>query len=410
MTVTALREDCTVITGLGVIAPTGFGADQHWASTLAGRNSIRRISRFDPSIYPSQLAGEATDFTVEDHLPTRLVTQTDRMTHMALVAADLALADAGVQLSDIDEFDAAVITANSSGGFEFGQDELQRLWTKGPRAVSAYLSIAWFYAATTGQLSIRHGLRGPCGVIATEQAGALDAVAGARRALSDGARVVITGGTDASLCSWGFVTQIPSGRLTTDTDPARAYRPFDETAGGYVPGEGGAILIAERADSAEARQASGYGAVLGHASTFDPAPWSGGAPRLVDAIRLALADADLEPDEIDVVFADAAGVRNADEIEAAALREVFGGGRVPVCAPKAMTGRLYAGGGALDIATALLAIVHDTLPATGTAITPRAELGIDLVTGEPRRVPVNTVLVLARGHGGFNSALVLRGL
>jgi act minimal PKS chain-length factor (CLF/KS beta) len=247
-------------------------------------------------------------------------------------------------------------------------------------------------------------------VVATDQAGGLDAVAAASRVLADGVRAVITGGTDASLCSWGFVTQIPGGRLSRVPDPARAYLPFDEQASGYVPGEGGAILIVERADHAADRQAAAYGVILGHAATFDPPPWSGHGPRLADAIRLALRDAGLEPGEVDAVFADAAGVPEADEIEAAALRDVFGPGQVPVCAPTAMTGRLYAGAGALDIATALLAIANDILPPTGAAILPRADHQIDLVTGAPRPAPVRTVLVVARGHGGFNSALLLRGM
>ncbi len=403
----SVAESTTVITGIGVVAPTGVGAADHWAATVAGRSAISRINRFDPTIYPSQLAGEAAGFVAADHLPSRIVTQTDRMTHMALAATELALADAAVDLTSVNEFEAAVITANSSGGFEFGQDELQRLWTRGPRSVSAYLSIAWFYAASTGQLSIKHGMRGPCGVIATEQAGGLDAVAGARQAIFDGARVVITGGTDASLCSWGFVAQIPSGRLSTETDPARAYRPFDSTAAGYLPGEGGAIFIAERFDEARARGARIYGAVVGHAATFDPPPWSGQPSRFESAIRLALDDAQLQPDDIDVVFADAAGDRRSDADEAAALRSVFGPNGVPVCAPKAMTGRLYAGGGSLDIATALLASCHDLLPGTGTPITVAEEYGLDLVI-EPRPAAVNTALVLARGYGGFNSALILR--
>jgi minimal PKS chain-length factor (CLF/KS beta) len=405
-----LRDDQGVITGVGVIAPTGFGTRKHWETTLAGHSAIRRITRFDPSVYPCHLAGEAADFAAGEHLPTRLITQTDRMTHMALVAADLALADARIELSQINEFEMAVITANSSGGFEFGQDELKRLWTKGPRSVSAYLSIAWFYAASTGQLSIRHGLRGPCGVVATDQSGGLDAVGAASRVLADGVKMVITGGTDASLCPWGFVTQIPGDRLSRERDPSRAYLPFDEHANGYVPGEGGAILIVERADHARDRGAPGYGAVLGHASTFDPPPWSGRPPRLADAIRQALENGGVEAGEVDAVFADAAGIPEADAVEADALREVFGPRQVPVCAPKAMTGRLYAGAGALDIATALMAIRDDTLPTTGASIRPAAGQEIDLVTGQPRQLPVSTVLVIGRGYGGFNSALLLRGM
>ncbi|WP_101789087.1 ketosynthase chain-length factor [Nonomuraea indica] len=398
-----------VVTGIGVVAPTGMGAEEHWAATLRGDGAIGEISRFDASSYPVRLAGEVRDFVAAGNVPGRLIPQTDHWTHMALVAADMALADAGVVPADLPEYEMGVITASSSGGVEFGQREIQELWSKGPRHVGAYQSIAWFYAATTGQISIRYGMRGPCGVVVAEQAGALESLAQARRVLDDGARLVVSGGTDAPFSPYGLTCQMANGLLSTRRDPRRAYLPFDADANGYVPGEGGAILIVEDADSARERGAgTWYGVVAGHAATFDPPPGSG-RPRTLDrAIRGALADAGVEPGEVDVVFADAAGVPEADRAEAEAIAAVFGDHGVPVTAPKTLTGRLYAGGPALDIATALLAMRDSVIPPTAGVAAPAPGCRIDLVTGEPRAGRVRTALVLARGHGGFNAALVLK--
>lgn len=397
-----------VVTGLGVAAPTGLGADEYWAATLAGRSGIRRITRFDPSGYPARLAGEIDGFAAEEHLPSRLLPQTDRMTRLALVGADWALADAAIDPAALPDYAAGVITASSSGGFEFGQNELRALWSKGGEYVSAYQSFAWFYAVNSGQISIRNGLRGPSSVLVGDQAGGLDAVAQARRQIRRGTAVVVSGAIDASICPWGWVAQLAGGRLSTEEDPARAYLPFDESAGGYVAGEGGALLVVEDAEHAAARSAPHvYGEIAGHAATVDPRPGSGGEPGLRRAVELALADAGAEPDEIDVVFADAAGTAEPDRIEAEALVAVFGPAGVPVTAPKTMTGRLYSGGAPLDLAAALLAIRDGVVPPTvGTRLAERHRL--DLVTAA-RWQPVRTVLVIARGAGGFNSAMVVRG-
>src|SRR5215212_1930093 len=134
--------DAVVVTGLGVAAPTGLGARDFWAATRTGCHAIRRITRFDPSGYPATLAGEVPGFVAADHLPSRLLPQTDRMTQLALVAAGWALEDAGVQPAELPEFDMGVITASSLGGFEFGQKELENLWSKGSQYVSAYQSFA----------------------------------------------------------------------------------------------------------------------------------------------------------------------------------------------------------------------------------------------------------------------------
>lgn len=401
MTPTAL------VTGLGVVAPNGLGADAYWEATLAGKSGIRRITHFESDRYPVRLAGES-DFDVTDHVPGRLAVQTDRYTHFGLAAAAMALDDAGVDPAGLPEYEMGVVTASSSGGTEFGQREIESLWARGPRFVTVYQSIAWFYAATTGQVSIRHGMRGPCGVVCTEQAGGLDAAAQARRVLDGGARVVLAGGTDASLCPYGLVAQITNGMLSPLDDPDRAYLPFDAAASGYVPGEGGAMFVLERADAARSRGvARPYGAVAGHCATFDPPPGSGRQPRLRAAIEGALAQASVAPADVDAVFADAAGVPEWDRREAGAIAEVFGPFGVPVTAPQTMTGRLYAGGGALQLATALLAMRDSVIPPTVGVTDLAPGCDIDLVRGGPQEAPIRTAVVLARGFGGFNAALVL---
>lgn len=389
------------VTGIAVIAPTGTTTEDYWASTVAGLNGIGAVSLFDAGSYASRLAGEVKGFDAEAHLSSRLLPSTDRMTQLALVAADRALEDAAVPLDEVPEEKRGVLTAASAGGYAFGQRELQNLWSKGAKYVSAYQSYAWFYAVNTGQVSIRHALRGHSGVVVADGAGGLDCFEVARRRLERGNQVMVTGALDSSLCPWGWVAQMATGQLTTEEDPSRAYVPFDRKASGWVAGEGGALLVIETNRRAGSEP---YGFIAGHAATMDGAhePASEG---LLRAIHLALRDAGLGPDDIDVVFADAAGTRQADVAEAKALESVFGACAVPVTAPKASTGRLYSGAGALDVATALLALRHGIIPPTINS-RPDPDLNLDVVVSA-REVPVRAALVLARGYGGFNSAVVV---
>ncbi|MFF9852796.1 ketosynthase chain-length factor [Streptomyces litmocidini] len=396
-----------VVTGLGVASPNGLGSQDYWAATRSGRSGIGRVTRFDPAQYPARLAGEIPGFVAEDHLPSRLIPQTDRMTRIALVATDWALADAGVRPEDLPEFDMGVVTASSSGGFEFGQGELQKLWGQGSQYVSAYQSFAWFYAVNSGQISIRNGMKGPSGVVVSDQAGGLDAVAQARRQIRKGTKLVVSGAIDASICPWGWVAQLTSGRLSTSDEPTRAYLPFDADAHGHVAGEGGAILIMEDAEAARERGARIYGEIAGYGATFDPKPGSGREPGLRKAIELALEDAQVRPEDVDVVFADGAAIPELDRVEAEAITAVFGARGVPVTAPKTMTGRLYSGAAPLDLAAAFLAMEEGLIPPT-VNVEPAAEYDLDLVVAQPRTAEVRTVLVLARGQGGFNSAVVAR--
>lgn len=398
-----------VVTGIGVVAPNGLDTESYWSAILDGKSGIDQIRRFDASGYPTTVAGELDGFETGEHIPSRLMAETSMMSHIALVAAELALADAGLDPASLPEYEAGLVTANGTGGVEFGQRELQALWSGGPEDVSAYMSIAWFYAATTGQLSIRHRLRGHCGVVVTEQAGGLDAIGQARRVLRKGHRMTFAGGTESAMSPAGLVSQLPIGHLSTCSDPARAYAAFDVDSCGYVPGEGGAILVLEDAAAARARGRRGYGRIAGYAATFDPRPGSDRPSTVTRLIELVLADAAMAPDEIDVVFADGHGVPELDRREADAIAAVFGPFAVPVTVPKTMIGRLNAGGGAVDVATALLAVRDGVVPPTtgGSGLAPGCR--IDLVRDRPRPAALANALVLARGHGGFNAAVVVSG-
>jgi 3-oxoacyl-(acyl-carrier-protein) synthase len=420
-----------VLTGIGVIAPTGTSTNEYWAATLAGASAIGPITRFETDRHPVHLAGEVPEFDPAATVPQRIIAQTDRWTHFALVAADRALAQAGLAAYRGAEaraggglepgppgdngFSIGVTTAASSGGNAFGQREIQALWSKGPSFVGPYQSIAWFYAASTGQLSIGYGLRGPCGVICTEGAGGLDALAHARRAIRQGTRAMLTGGTEAPISPYALTCQVPAGGLCTATRPERGYRPFARDAAGYVPGEGGAMMVLEERSAARERGAEPLAEISGHASTFAGWPrdggdgWAATGPALAVAVKGALADAHLTPADIDAVVADAVGTVAADRAEVATLHEALGrrAGTVPVTAPKAGVGRLYAGGAALDVATAALAIRDGLIPPTPMLSADDNAHDIDLVTGKARSAKLRHVLVLARGFGGFASALVL---
>jgi act minimal PKS chain-length factor (CLF/KS beta) len=397
-----------VVTGIGIAAPHGLSTSEYWAATCTGALAIRPVTRFDAARYPSRLVGEVPGFDAAEHLPSRLLSQTDHMTRLALVVADQALQDAAVQPDAEAAFGRGVITASSAGGFEFGQRELERFFSLGTEFMGAYMSFAWFYAVNTGQISIRNGLKGPSGVLVTDQAGGLDAIAQARRQLRRGCQLIVAGGVDSALCPWGWVAQLTSGRMSTSDDPAAAYLPFDRRAAGHVSAEGGALLILEDAKAAQERGAPQvYGEIAGYAATFDPRPGSDREPSLRRAIADALRDATMDAAEIDVVFADAAAVPELDRVEAEAIAAVFGRNAVPVTIPKTAIGRTHAGAAALDVATALLAIRDGMIPPT-VNVRPASRYPIEIVIGEPRRTRVRAAAVIARGHGGFNSVAIVR--
>ncbi|MBV9279016.1 MAG: ketosynthase chain-length factor, partial [Chloroflexi bacterium] len=229
-----------------------------------------------------------------------------------------------------------------------------------------------------------------------------------------GVDLVVSGGTEAPIGPYALTCQLTNKLMSTRTDPAEAYRPFDARANGYVPGEGGAILIVEELEFARQRGAPRiYGEIVGYGATNDAYHYSRPAPdgrQFARAMSIALKNASIGPEQVDAIIADAAGTPQGDALEAAAIRQVFGDGaaQVPVTAPKSTVGRLYGGGAPLDVAAALLAMRDQCLPPTINLDEPAGGIDLNLVTGEARSAQLNHVLVNARGYGGFNSALVLR--
>jgi 3-oxoacyl-(acyl-carrier-protein) synthase len=406
----------TVVTGLGVVAPTGADTHSYWRATVAGQTAIDHISRFDATRYPVRFAGEVRGADPAARIDSRVLVQTDLWTHLALLAAGEAVAAAALATLGKGSFDIGVTTAAGPGGVTFGQREIQALWSQGPGHVGPYQSIAWFYAASTGQISITNGFRGPCAVLSSESAGGLDAIALSRRTIRRGTPVLVCGGTEAPLSPYALVCHMQSGLLSQSSDAASAYVPFGRSASGYAPGEGGAVLVLEELAHARERGAPPLAEITGHASAFtagqpphpdDSDGWARTSPALAFAITRALADARIGPSDVDAVFADGLGVRNADRAEVAALDAALGAHAraVPITVPKAGIGRACSGAAPLDVATAVLALRDGRLPPT-PGVDDLAH-DIDLVTGAARRQPLRHVLCLARGFGGFASALVV---
>ncbi|NEA63742.1 beta-ketoacyl synthase N-terminal-like domain-containing protein [Streptomyces sp. SID12488] len=399
----------TALTGIGVIAPSGVGADTFWRSALDGRGVLGRLSRYPSDGYPLTVVGEVRDYDPASVIDSRVTVQTDRFTQFALAAADLALEQADLRPDTLPLYSFGAVTASAAGGVEFGQREIERLWSRGPGHVGPYQSIAWFYAASTGQLSIRHGLKGPCGVLVADESGGLDAIAHAARDIRYGATAMLVGGAEAPFAPFSMACQYGHGMLSESQDADHAYLPFGTGARGFTPAEGGAMLVLEEAEAARARGAEPWAHIAGHAGTHTgPLRHEQSAEGLAKAILGALDEAECAPHDIGVVFADGLGVPAADRAEVKALQDVFGPGlgSVPVTVPKSGFGRAYAGAAAIDVALAALTLRHGLIPPTPYVTS--TPYDIDLVTGAPRPTGARAALVLARGIAGGNSALVLR--
>lgn len=404
------RPPRAVVTGIGVIAPNGLRTDAYWKSVREGVVVLDRITREGCEHLPLNVAGQVEGFDAQALIEERFLVQTDRFTHYAMAAAALALDDAGLGHEAGEEpFSFGVVTAAGSGGGEFGQRELQKLWGQGSKFVGPYQSIAWFYAASTGQISIRHGFKGPCAVVAGDEAGGLESLAHAARAVRRGTGTVVAGAAEAPLAPYSMVCQLGYPELSTVEEPDRAYRPFTSAACGFVPAEGGAMLVLEDEQRARDRGAAVRAVVAGHGATFTGASrWTESREGLAHAIRVALDEAGCAPEEVDAVFADALGVPEADRAEALALADALGAHarRVPVTAPKTGSGRAYCGASVLDTAAAVLAMEHGLVPPTPNVFDIACDL--DLVMSRARPAELRTVLVLSRGLMGTNAALVVR--
>ena len=395
------------ITGIGIVAPPGAGKEIFWKNIKEGKSFISPIARFDASAYPSQVAGQLEDLN-SDHLSPRLLKKIDKFSVMALIATDQALKDAFLDLTKEDPYNIGVFLGNTLGGWLYAETELRDLYVEGRDGVSPYLASAWFPAAPQGQVSIYYGIKGYSKTVVADKASALMSIGYAARVIrNEKLSFALAGGTEAPVTPYALLCCSTEGSLSKGP-----YRPFDKERDGFVVGEGAGIVVLEDMDSARKRGATIYGLITGFGASCDgahrimPDPNGQG---LAKAIKIALDTAGYEPGDIDYICADGIATKSGDIGETRAIKEVFGGyaQKIPVSAPKSMFGHLLGASGAVDVVSALLAMQEGVIPPTINYQVEDPECDLDYVPNNSRPKEVNRALILSRGRGGINAALII---
>ncbi|MCR4337175.1 MAG: beta-ketoacyl-[acyl-carrier-protein] synthase family protein [Candidatus Omnitrophica bacterium] len=403
------------ITGLGIVSPVGIDKRKFWSNIKAGRSVIKKIDRFDASRYPSHIAGHVHELEAYSNVSSRLLKKIDLFSHMALVASELALQDAKIDLSKENLKRAGIFMGNAIGGWLYAETELRDLYIEGREGVSPFMASAWFPAAPQGQVSIHYGIKGYSKTVVSDRASSLMAIGYAAKNLIHGYNdFILAGGMEAPVTPYALLCCNTSGRLTTkNEEAATAYRPFDKNRSGFAIAEGAGMLILESQKRAESRGAKVYANIIGYGTTTDAVdriePASDGA-QLARAIRIALDDAELDPSQIDYICADGEGTPVGDLSETRAIKQVFNGysKKIPVSAPKAIFGNMLGASGALDVITTVLAMEHSLVPPTINYQMPDPECDLDYCPNVAREKEINRALIINRGRGGINSVLILQ--
>jgi len=402
-----------VVTGMGCVSPLGRDVDATWAAVLAGASGVRTLTRFDASELPVRFAAECEAEIEPAGLSTKDLRRLDRTARLVLVAADEAMADAGLARRGDDRDRIGVAIGSGIGGVTTLLASYDVLLAHGPRRVSPFTVPMVLPNMSAGCVSMAYGLRGPILCPVGACASGAQAIGAAARLLERGdADVVVAGGTEAALHPLVIAAFAAMRALSTrNEDPAHASRPFDTGRDGFVLGEGAGVMILETAEHAARRGARVRAEFLGYGEAADaqhlasPAEDAGGS-RL--AMERALADADLTPDRVDAVNAHATSTPVGDRSEALAIRAVFGAraGRLPVSANKSSLGHLMGAAGAVESILCVRSLETGLLPPTINLEVPDPECALDHVTPKAREVPVQTVLSNAFGFGGVSVSLL----
>ncbi|MFI9007944.1 beta-ketoacyl-[acyl-carrier-protein] synthase family protein [Actinosynnema sp. NPDC053489] len=409
-----------VITGVGVTAPGSPGVKNFWDLLTAGRTATRRISFFDPSPFRSQVAAEV-DFDAELHgLSPQEVRRMDRAAQFAVVTARQAVDDSGLEFSSVDP-DRVGVTIGSAVGATMGLDQEYRTVSDGGRLelVDHRYAVPHLYnylapSSFATEVAWAVGAEGPSTVVSTGCTSGLDAIGYATDVIREGsADVMVAGATDAPI-SPITVACFDAIKATTprNDDPEHASRPFDASRNGFVLGEGAAVFVLEELESARARGAKVYAEVAGYATRSNAFHMTGLKPdgrEMAEAIRVALAQARLNPEDIDYVNAHGSGTRQNDRHETAAFKRSLGehAYRVPVSSIKSMVGHSLGAIGSIEVAASVLAMQHDVVPPTANLHHPDPECDLDYVPLVARDWKTDAVLSVGSGFGGFQSAVVL---
>lgn len=408
-----MLSDRVVVTGMGCISPLGNDLSSTWAALLQGESGVDQITHFDTSDFKTKIAAEVKGFNAREALGVKLARRTDRFTQLALVAADQAIKDSALDITDHNSDRIGVIFGTGIGGLGSLVSEGEKYLKKGPRRVSPFLIPMMLPDIAPGQIAIRFGIRGPNMAIVTACASGTNAIGEAAEVIKRGTSdVIIAGGTEAAIVTLavaGF--SVMDAISTRNEDPARASRPFDLNRDGFVIGEGAAALVLESFEHARSRGATIIAEIAGYASSNDAFHISAPAENGVGAaicMKLALEDSNLSPDKIDYINAHGTSTKLNDANETTAIKTVFGeyAYKIPVSSTKSMTGHLLGAAGALEATFCIMAMNKGIIPPTINYETPDPECDLDYVQNNARPASLEYVMSNSFGFGGHNACLV----
>ncbi|HEX2601825.1 MAG TPA: beta-ketoacyl-ACP synthase II [Gemmatimonadaceae bacterium] len=410
-----MKRRRVVITGMGPITPIGTTRDGFWSGLQRQRSAVRSVSRFDPSQFRSHNAAEINDFVPSDHLESKRAKRLDRFAQFSVVGAQMALADANLDLSKEDKERVGANMGTALGGVSYAEGQLAVYLQQGLRAVDATLALAVFGGAASCNIAIELGVMGPNSTNAMSCASGTIAIGDAFRQIRDGyADVMIAGGAEAPLAPLCFgAFALIRAMSTRNEEPESASRPFDKDRDGFVMGEGAAVMVLEEYDRAKARGAKIYAEVAGYGTTNDahhmtaPRPDGSQAAR---SMRLALADAAVSPDEIEYVNTHGSSTPLNDSTETAAIKQVLGDRayKIPMSGTKGYYGHALGASGAIETAICALAMEEEWLPPTVNLQVADKACDLNFLPGTGRKQRVEHILTNSFGFGGINAALVLR--
>ena len=402
-----------VITGIGVFASTGKNADSFFASLVAGRSAVRRIQQFDPAQLSVQIAAEIPDYNPLDYFPAKRLDLLDRFSQYALLASKEALGSSGIQLRDEERPRFGVVTGTGMGGASTFDSGYYNLYAKHATRVHPFTIPKIMHNAATSQVCMEFGAEGPALTTATACSSAGHAIGEAFHLIKfDIADLMLAGGTEAPI-TFGMLRSWESVRVlaTGDGDPSKACRPFSLDREGLVMGEGAAMLLLEELEHAKQRGARIYGELSGFGLSSDAShitqPSIDGPAR---AVRMALAEAKVNPQDVDYINAHGTGTRVNDITETQVIKEVFKdhARKVAISSTKSMHGHVMGATGAVELTATILAIDRGVIPPTANYTKQDPECDLDYVPNQARETPVRIAISNSFAFGGLNAVLLVR--
>jgi 3-oxoacyl-[acyl-carrier-protein] synthase II len=403
-----------VVTGLGLICGVGNSTDVVWKAVLAGKSGVARITSFDPTAFACQIAAEVKNFDPLNFIEKKEVKKMGRFIHVAIAAADEALKMSELKITPENDERVGVHIGSGIGGFDIIEREHAALVEGGPRKISPFFIPAAIINLAAGQVSMRHGAKGPNEATATACTTSAHSIGDSFRIIQhNDADVMIAGGAEAAITPMGVGGFAAMRALSTRNDePERASRPWDRDRDGFVMGEGAGIMILEELEFARKRGAHILAEVAGYGMSGDayhmtqPAPEHEGGFRVM---RNAVRDAGVTPDVVGYVNAHGTSTPIGDTLEAHAIRNFFGERKIAVSSTKSMTGHLLGGAGGLEAGITVLALRDQILPPTINLENPDPDTaGMDLVPNHARKAELEYAMSNSFGFGGTNGALLFR--